>query len=97
MIRVSKIGRHTDARLRKIFHNLYKILAFERKTVKKTSSFNLILLMSLKHFFCVLWPFRHIIMHIFFGWTFCLRGLFVIFKFQQYIIPCNCVYHHNNL
>ena len=34
--RISKSGRHTDARLRKIFHNLRKILAFERKTVNIT-------------------------------------------------------------
>ena len=39
--RGSKTGRHTDARLRKIFHNLRKILAFEHKAVKITS-FNLI-------------------------------------------------------
>ena len=32
--KVSKSGRHTDTRLRKIFHNLLKILAFKRKTVK---------------------------------------------------------------
>ena len=41
--RVSKSGRHADARLRKIIHNLRKMMAFERKTVEITS-FNLILL-----------------------------------------------------
>ena len=46
------------------FHNLRKILAFERKTVKITS-FNLILLI-LMHFFCVLWPFLHIFVSNFF-------------------------------
>ena len=45
--RVSKSGRHADARLR-------KILAFERKTVKITS-FNLILLISL-FLCCVAFP-----------------------------------------
>ena len=54
--RVSKSGRHTDMHLRKMFHNVRKILPFERKTVKITS-FNLISLI-LMHFFCVLWPFR---------------------------------------
>ena len=39
--RVSKSGRHTDACLRKISHNLLKILPIECKTVKITS-FNLI-------------------------------------------------------
>ena len=39
--RVSKSGRHADARLHKIFHKLREMLAFERKTVKITS-FNLI-------------------------------------------------------
>ena len=63
-IRVSKSGRHTDARLRKIFHNQWKILAVERKTVNITS-FNLIKLI-LMPFFCVLWPFWHIFMqHLF--------------------------------
>ena len=37
----SDSGRHTDARLRKIFQNLRKILAFERKTLK-LASFNMI-------------------------------------------------------
>ena len=62
--RVSKSGRHADARLRKIFHNMRKVLAFECDTVKITS-FNLILLI-LTHFLCVLWPFRHIFMSNFF-------------------------------
>ena len=62
--RVSKSGRHTDACLRKIFHNLRKILAFKRETVKSTS-FNRILLI-LTHFFCALWPFRHLFMRNFF-------------------------------
>ena len=58
--RVSKSGKHSDTRLSKIFHNLRKILAFERKTEKVIfTSFNLILLI-LTHFFCVLWPFRYI-------------------------------------
>ena len=34
--RVSKSGRHADARFRKIVHNLRKILAFERGYVKIT-------------------------------------------------------------
>ena len=32
--RVSKSGRHADACLRKIFHNLHKMMAFKSKTVK---------------------------------------------------------------
>ena len=68
--RVSKSGRHTDARLRNIFHKLRKILHFECETVKITS-FNLILLI-LTHFFCVLCSFRHIFMHKYF-----LAGHFV--------------------
>ena len=62
--RVSKSDRHAYARLRKYFHNLRKILAFEHKTIKVTSS-NLILLI-LTHFVCVIWPFQHIFMHTFF-------------------------------
>ena len=50
LLRVSKSGRHADARLRKIVYKLRKILASERGTVKITS-FNLILLI-LTHFFC---------------------------------------------
>ena len=50
--RVSKSGRHTNAHLRKNFHNLHKILDFERKTVTKNTSFNL---MILTHFFCILY------------------------------------------
>ena len=68
--RVSKSGKHTNARLRKIFHNLHEILDFERKTLTKNNSFNLIL----THFFFIVCPFRHIFMHIFFGWPFCLRN-----------------------
>ena len=53
-------SKSTVACLRKIFHNMRKILAFECKTVKITSS-NLILLILTKYFY-VLWPFRHIFM-----------------------------------
>ena len=56
--------------LRKIFHNLRKIPAFECKTVK-INYFNLILLI-LMHFFYVLWPFWQIFMHFFWGWTYCV-------------------------
>ena len=62
--RVFKSGRHADTRLRKFVNNLRKIMAFERETVKITY-FNLILLV-LTHFFCVLWPFRHIFVRQFF-------------------------------
>ena len=49
--------QHTQTHcLRKIFHNLLEILAFER-----TNYFNLILLI-LTYFFCVLLPFLHIFM-----------------------------------
>ena len=34
-VRVSKSGRHTVARLRKFFHNLRKILAFELRKCKQ--------------------------------------------------------------
>ena len=57
--------------LKKLFHNLRKILAFQRKTVKITS-FNLILL-GLMHFFCVLWHFRHIFIH-----NFCWLAIFLL-------------------
>ena len=60
-LRVSKNGRLTDTRLRKIFYNLRKILAFKRKTVKKLPC-----LPILTHFLCVLWPLRHISMQHFF-------------------------------
>ena len=49
--RVSKSGRHADAHLRKTFHKVRKILAFER-TIVKITYFNQILLI-LTHFFCV--------------------------------------------
>ena len=49
--RLSKSGRHTDTRLRKFFHNLRKILDFDRKTVKITS-FNLVLLTFNALFLC---------------------------------------------
>ena len=66
--RVSKSGRHAYACLRKIVHNLRKILAFERETVKITS-FNLILLI-LTIFVLFYGLFGTFSRTIFFGWTF---------------------------
>ena len=66
---VSKSGR---TRLRKMFHNLRKILAFEHKTVKNTS-FNLILLISMQ-FFSVFGLSGTFSCAIFFGWTFYLHN-----------------------
>ena len=72
-LRVSKSGRHADARLRIIFHKLRKILDFECKTVKITS-FNLIFTDFDSLFLCIMFFPAHFHAQIFFCQTFCLRN-----------------------
>ena len=70
--RVSKSGKHTNARLRKIFHNLHKILDFEHKTVKLPLLTRYLLILST---FSVFYGLSGTLSFtIFFGWTFFLRN-----------------------